>query len=338
MISVNESKINQWLPALVIIFAILLVVRLSCSPDETIQVAGLHVAKRGTITKEQLIEETMAYDGSSRESEDVAVELPLQNTAKNDHREKVLQPTAQREKVLLRSSSTQQSEEGLPSASAQSSKTLIETIEINPQEVAKSVHGDELINLKEPSHKILAASADPGGEDNATERLSNSHDKRDTVSKVKRAPQSHKRALKPRWIYHQLVYISLGGESLKALIMKHYLGDANSIWPKVWFFNQHIENPHLLARGEKVVLPNLVKGSVLRLKKLDSVSASDSYTVLPYDDLSRISLKLFGSVQYWPKLWACNPDIENPYLLKTGSKINFLRCKLNALKNNLSKV
>ncbi len=48
-----------------------------------------------------------------------------------------------------------------------------------------------------------------------------------------------------------------------------------------------------------------------------------TYVVRPGESMSSISVKEFGTYDYWPKIWSLNPDIENPHDLKVGKKLKF---------------
>lgn len=47
------------------------------------------------------------------------------------------------------------------------------------------------------------------------------------------------------------------------------------------------------------------------------------YAVRDGDSLSLISMELFGYYDYWTKIWALNPEIENPHNLSTGKQLIF---------------
>ena len=48
----------------------------------------------------------------------------------------------------------------------------------------------------------------------------------------------------------------------------------------------------------------------------------EAYVARKGDTLSKISRRVYGDSHLWPKLWAINPHIENPYQLKIGTTLH----------------
>ncbi|NBX82377.1 LysM peptidoglycan-binding domain-containing protein [bacterium] len=60
--------------------------------------------------------------------------------------------------------------------------------------------------------------------------------------------------------------------------------------------------------------------------RLMGSKATETYIVKAGDTLSKISLKQFGTMEYWPKLWEVNKDsISNPHRLEPELKIVFVK-------------
>lgn len=66
-------------------------------------------------------------------------------------------------------------------------------------------------------------------------------------------------------------------------------------------------------------IPSLPK----RIRKISIAEAPDDYVVEKGDTLYGICSKLLGEPQYWPKLWALNPDIKNPHFIWPGMHLRF---------------
>ncbi len=51
--------------------------------------------------------------------------------------------------------------------------------------------------------------------------------------------------------------------------------------------------------------------------------APEEYTVQAGDSLFDICEQLLGDGNYWPKLWATNPEVKNPHFIHPGTKLRF---------------
>ena len=51
--------------------------------------------------------------------------------------------------------------------------------------------------------------------------------------------------------------------------------------------------------------------------------APEEYIVQPGDSLFDICEQLVGDGNYWPKLWATNPEVKNPHFIHPGTKLRF---------------
>lgn len=59
-------------------------------------------------------------------------------------------------------------------------------------------------------------------------------------------------------------------------------------------------------------------------KAIVGLKASETYTIVRGDTLSKLSHRLFGDLQYWPKIWALNnPQIKNPHKIYPGMILVF---------------
>ncbi len=77
---------------------------------------------------------------------------------------------------------------------------------------------------------------------------------------------------------------------------------------------------------KRVTEPNLFSGAapnVGTLRNLASGEAPEEYEVKEGDNLYDICDQLIDEPNYWPKLWAFNPDITNPNFVYPGMKLRF---------------
>ncbi|MES2745357.1 MAG: LysM domain-containing protein [Bdellovibrionota bacterium] len=80
------------------------------------------------------------------------------------------------------------------------------------------------------------------------------------------------------------------------------------------------------SRMKKISEPNLFAGAAPNpgtLRNLASGEAPEEYTVLEGDTLFDICDQLIDEADYWPKLWAFNPTIENPHFVYPGMRLRF---------------
>ncbi|RZA16266.1 MAG: LysM peptidoglycan-binding domain-containing protein, partial [Proteobacteria bacterium] len=80
------------------------------------------------------------------------------------------------------------------------------------------------------------------------------------------------------------------------------------------------------SRMKKISEPNLFSGAAPNpgtLRNLASGEAPEEYTVLEGDTLFDICDQLIDEADYWPKLWAFNPTIENPHFVYPGMRLRF---------------
>ena len=50
----------------------------------------------------------------------------------------------------------------------------------------------------------------------------------------------------------------------------------------------------------------------------------ESYQLQAGENLWSLSQMLYGDGNYWPKVWAQNPSVSNPHLIKPGHTLQFL--------------
>lgn len=80
------------------------------------------------------------------------------------------------------------------------------------------------------------------------------------------------------------------------------------------------------SRMKKITEPNLFAGAAPNpgtLRNLASGEAPEEYLVLEGDTLFDICDQLIDEADYWPKLWAFNPTIENPHFVYPGMRLRF---------------
>lgn len=77
---------------------------------------------------------------------------------------------------------------------------------------------------------------------------------------------------------------------------------------------------------KKITEPNLFMGAASNpgtLRNLASGEAPEEYSVNIGDTLYDICDQLIDEADYWPKLWAFNPTIENPHFVYPGMRLRF---------------
>lgn len=90
--------------------------------------------------------------------------------------------------------------------------------------------------------------------------------------------------------------------------------------------------------SEKVLLLKMAQGVKGKInneewKELVRKAKVDKYELKPGDTLKSISKTLFGSDQYYTKIWALNPHISNPNLIDPGTIISFDSSEAEAAPN-----
>lgn len=80
------------------------------------------------------------------------------------------------------------------------------------------------------------------------------------------------------------------------------------------------------SKMKKITEPNLFSGAAPNpgtLRNLATGEAPEEYVVSEGDTLYDICDQLIDEPEYWPKLWAFNPTIENPHFVYPGMRLRF---------------
>lgn len=117
-------------------------------------------------------------------------------------------------------------------------------------------------------------------------------------------------------------------ESLWTIAERYYLSGYN--WVDIAEAN-NLVNPDILAAGQELTIPD-VESRTITVTQLPETGfeeveiTEDTYTVQEGDTLSSISLRAYGDMYSWPRIWGANRDqITHPNFIYPGMVLEIPR-------------